>query len=352
MPDMPIGGPPEFTWHVVFTTWASNPVWDLLIAVALAAYVLGLVVARRRRTGGLPWYRVLSFVLAVLTLVVSVNTAIETYSEVLFWVHMIQHLLLIMVVPALLVVASPLTLLLQVTRGAHQERVRRALTSGPVSLLTHPLAGISIYAVVIVATHLTSFMQHMMLHPWLHQFESVLYVGAGYVFLLPLIGSEPIRWRLPFPLRLLMLFMAMAPETVVGIVLLQANHVLFPAYADMNRSWGPSPLADLNRGGGIMWAFGDGLMMTLIVGVVLVYVTHAAANSTAGSWLEDVRRSTLSEHLDAAGEHTDLTGSDLDSDDAALTAYNAMLARLNQRSGPHGSSAEGNAAGNGSQRDS
>lgn len=332
MPDAAMGTAPPLTWHLLLTSWQPNPVWDVLLLAALASYTAGLVLARRRGSGRLPWYRVVAFLLGMLTLVASLNTAIETYSHLLFWVHMVQHLLLIMVAPALLVLGSPLSLLLKATDGARQERIRKALTSAPVSLLTHPLSGVAIYAVVIVATHLTSFMQQMMLHPWVNQAEHLLYLGGGYLFLLPLVGDEPIRWRPPHPVRLLVLFLAMAPETVVGIVLLQADHELFPAYAAVPRSWGPSPVADLNRGGGIMWAFGDGLMMLLIVGIVLVYITHGTTNSTAGGWLEDVRRSTLAGHLDATGQHADLDGSDLDEDDAALTAYNAMLARLSGES--------------------
>ena len=61
------------------------------------------------------------------------------------------------------------------------------------------------------------------------------------MFLLPLLGDEPIRWRPPYLMRLVVLFIAMAPETIVGIVLLQANHELFPAYAEIQRTWGPTP---------------------------------------------------------------------------------------------------------------
>jgi putative membrane protein len=330
VPGMDMGVGP-FTWHVLLTTWQQNPGWDIVVAAALASYVGGLVSAHRRATGGLPYYRVISFALGMLVLLVSVNSAIETYSHVLFWVHMVQHLLLIMVVPALLVVGSPLTLLVQVTRGPTQERIRGALQSAPVSLVTHPLVGFGVYATVIVATHLTSFMEQMMVHPWLHQAEHVLYLAAGYVFLLPLLGDEPIRWRPPYLVRLVMLFIAMAPETVVGIVLLQADHVLFRAYAFTHPGWGPTPLHDLNRGGGIMWAFGDGLMMAFIVAVTIAYITHATNNATAGRWLEGVRRSTLASSLDAAGEHTDLDGTDLDEDTAALAAYNRLLGRLSDK---------------------
>jgi cytochrome c oxidase assembly factor CtaG len=329
VPDMDMGGYGPLTWHLLLTTWRGNAIWDVLIVAALASYVAGLLRARLIHTPGLPWYRVVAFLLGLLTVVVSVNTAIETYSHVLFWVHMVQHLLLIMVAPALLVVGSPLTLLLQVTSGGVRRRVESVLHSSPVALLNHPVVGFLVYGATIVGTHLTSFMQQMMLHPWLHQAEHILYLGGGYLFLLPLLGNEPIRWNPPHLLRLVMLFIAMAPETVVGIVLLQADHELFPAYADIHRMWGPTPLADLNRGGGIMWAFGDGLMMVFIVGVMLAYVTHAASNATAGGWLEAVRRNTLVEHLDATGgERSELGGADLDADESALAAYNRMLARL------------------------
>lgn len=332
MPDMDMGGYGPLTWHLLFTTWQPNLVWDLVILAALVSYIAGLTQARRTGAPGLPWYRVTAFVLGLVTLVVSLNTAIETYSHVLFWVHMVQHLLLIMVAPALLVLGSPLTLLLHATRGQAQERARAVLSSGPVTLLTHPIVGFLLYGAIIIGTHLTSFMQEMMLHPWLHQTEHVLYLGGGYLFLLPLLGNEPIHWRPPYLVRLVALFIAMAPETVVGIVLLQADHELFPAYAEIHRMWGPTPLQDLNRGGAIMWAFGDGLMMAFIVGVVLVYITHASTNATAGGWLEGVRRNTLAGNLEATGEQADLGTTDLDDDEAALAAYNRMLSRLNDGS--------------------
>jgi putative copper resistance protein D len=204
-----------------------------------------------------------------------------------------------------------------------------------VAFLTHPVVGFLLYGGILVGTHLTSFMEQMMLHPWIHHAEHALYLGGGYLFLLPLLGNEPIRWQPSYLVRIFALFVAMAPETVVGIVLLQADHELFPSYAEIHRMWGPSPLLDLHRGGGIMWAFGDGLMMTFIVGVVLAYITHASTNATAGGWLEGVRRSTLAGNLEATGETAELTDGDLDASDAALAAYNRMLGRLNDNSAGH-----------------
>lgn len=331
MPGMNMGVGP-LTWHVMLTTYHSNPLWDVLVAVLLAGYLAGIARMRRLGEPSVGWYRVLSFVLGLLVIVLSVNTAVETYSHVLFSIHMIQHLMLIMAAPALIVCGSPLTVWLRSAQGRRRERIERFLLSRPVSVLTFPATGVVVYSAVIVLTHLTSFMNEMMLHPWLHQTEHGMYLVAGYLFCVSLLGDEPIRWHPPYLVRLVVLFLAMAPETVVGIVLLQADHELFPAYAAVPRMWGPTPLHDLNRGGGIMWAFGDGMMMAFIVGVVLAYITHTAANQTAGSWLEGIRRAQLSSRLDATGASTDLSDADLDSDESALDAYNRMLERLNDPS--------------------
>ncbi|MGI8578455.1 MAG: cytochrome c oxidase assembly protein [Nocardioidaceae bacterium] len=325
-----------WSWSLMFTTWQSNLGWDVLVVAVFAAYVGGLAVVRRRRTGGLAWWRIMCMVLGLGALVVTVNSALETYSHSLFWVHMVQHLLLIMVVPALVIAGHPLTLLVQVTPARTQRVIRSILSSRAVAVITHPLVALGLYTVIIVGTHLTSFMQQMLTHMWLHHLEFVLYLVGGYLFLLPLLGDEPIRWRLPYPARMVVLFIAMAPDTVVGLVLLQTNHALFPAYAAMHRAWGPSLVQDIQTGGGIMWVFGDGLMMCFIVAVMIGYLANSGHNATAGAWLESVRHNTLVHNLGGVevgdGTFTD-ANADPDDDDATLAAYNEMLRRLKQRDG-------------------
>jgi cytochrome c oxidase assembly factor CtaG len=322
---------PRLTWQVFFQTWEVQPVWYCAIAAVLLAYAVGILSLRRTPAAVSPW-RVLSFVAGMVVLVVAVSSAVETYSHVLFWMHMVQHLLLIMVVPALLVVGHPLTLLVEASRGYRRDAIVRALRSGPVAFVTHPIVALVVYTAIIVGTHLTSFMNAMATSDWLHPAEQVLYVVGGYVFLLPLLGNEPIRWKPPHLVRMVVLFLAMAPDTVVGIVLLQAPHDLFPAMAAHRPEWAPEFVRDLNTGGAIMWVFGDGLMMLLILTVMVAYLAHAKTNATAGPWLERVRRQTLAQNLSYGTDRTtalDESG-DVDEDEALLIAYNQMLKRVNE----------------------
>ena len=183
-----------------------------------------------------------------------------------------------------------------------------------------------------MGTHLTSFMDQMATHPWLMGAEQVLYVVSGYLFLLTLLGSEPIRWRLSHLARVVLVLLAMTPDTVVGIVLLQTNRDLFPVMEATHPSWAPPPLADMHIAGGLMWAAGDGLMMLIGVGVIIAMISDKAQESVLGTRLEGIRRQTLTAQLVAADATP--TAFDekvsVDDDEEMLSAYNRMLERLNR----------------------
>lgn len=98
------------TWTSVLTSWTLTPIPDLLIAAATLTYLLMVRRHRRRNNAYWPPLRVASGMLAMAALVVALNSSMARYSDNLFWVHMLVHLMLIMVVPVLLVWAQPIRL--------------------------------------------------------------------------------------------------------------------------------------------------------------------------------------------------------------------------------------------------
>ncbi|MEP7088844.1 MAG: cytochrome c oxidase assembly protein [Nocardioidaceae bacterium] len=320
---------PPLDWHAFLVSWQVRPVWDALALVTLVAYVVGLRRAQAAGTRAVHPVRVGSFVAGLALLVWTLSSALEVYATTLFWVHMVQHLLLIMVVPALLVLGHPLTVLVAATRGRTRSVVERVLVTGPVAVLTHPLVGLGYYSTVIVATHLTSFMDQMMSSPWLGPAEQALYLSSGYLLLLPLLGNEPIRWKPPQLFRIGLFLIAMTPDTVVGIVLMQTDHDLFPGMLGNRPSWAPSAVSDINTGGALMWVGGDGLMMVFAVSLVIAIIAAPDREDLIGSWLEGVRRSSMSDHVgEGAGRQGFGDDDDVDDSDEALAAYNRMLGRL------------------------
>ena len=118
-------------WGTFFGTWRLQPGWLAASAILLGSYLLARYAAGRTST--VRAWRVAMFAAGTALIWVCVASAIGTYAMSLFWMHMVLHLLLIMVVPVLLVLGHPLTVLVEAFPPERQGRVRAALRSWPVS---------------------------------------------------------------------------------------------------------------------------------------------------------------------------------------------------------------------------
>lgn len=320
--DMP-GTMPPLTWGTALGGWHLALGTDLVVVVAALLYLHRAHRTLPRSGTAWPAGRTAAFLGGLVLLALTLQSSIDAYGGTLFWVHMIEHLMMIMVVPALVIIGQPIRLAATGTDHV-AERTNAALRSRTVSVLTFPLTGLVCYAVVLVGTHLTGFMQAMLVHMWpLHDVEILLYLGSGYLFFLPVLGSEPLRRTLSYPLRVFLLLLGMSADTVVGVMLMMTTREPFPAYAAEHRTWGPSLMTDIHTGGGIMWVVGDGLMFAITVLVVARWMSDTERQNDTGKWLEAARRSSLG--FDDEGDAS------IDDDDAALAAYNRMLAKLDER---------------------
>lgn len=316
------------TWGRFVSTWQFSIVPTVLAVAAVLGYLL---LARDvRRSGGWPAGRTAAFVGAAAVAVVALESAIDVYAMTLYWMHMVQHLLLIMIIPVLVVLGQPLSLL-QRHRGRPWSLVRGCLHSRAGGLATTPAIGLALYAIVLVCTHLTSFMHEMSQHMWLHAVEAVIYLIAGYLFFLPLLSNEPLRRRTAYPLRMVWMMIAMGVDAFVGVTLMMTSSDALSLSGMHPRSWGPDPLTDLHAGGAVMWVGGSGLMLFLMVLALAQWMGDSERREETGEWLEAARRDALS----GAGREAGVDGATVRDatnmdDDAALDAYNQMLASLHR----------------------
>lgn len=322
-----LGIPPP-TGATIVTTWTWSPMVITLVVAAAAGYLAALWRATRR---GLHWppLRTICWLSALGLTVLALDGWFGTYSHVLFSVHMVVHLLLIMVIPALLVWAQPIRLLHDTAGPGTAATIDRMRASRIFRISVSPRFTLPLYSAVLLLTHLTGFQQAMSTHMWIHDAELVLYLVTGYLLLLPLAGDEStVEPKRPYALRLVVLAACVGPDTLVGVTLMMSSTVRAPAYAAA-RDWGPSALADQNLAGIVMWLGGDGLMMVIMIIVAGQWVRTGDRDSSLGPWLDGIRSRSL---LGATGATTDI-----DSEQAALDAYNARMAELNgPRSGTRG----------------
>ncbi len=276
------GGPvPLPTFPAVLLEWRLEPL--VLVGVAVAA--VGWLLLRRRVAAAHPdhphpRWREVSFLAGLATIAVALTSPIEAYAGELFSVHMLQHMLLELVAAPLLLLGAPATLALRAASPSVRRRLLSVLHSRVVSVLSFPVLAWVLFAAVNWGWHLSSLYNQALEVPWLHDIQHLTFLGAALLFWWPVVAADPARWRLPHPVRLFYLFLAMPQNSFLGIALMSAPPTIYPHYLTNLRDWGPTPAVDLNIGGMLMWVGGD-IVFLLAMGLVVAAWVRAEDRRTA-----------------------------------------------------------------------
>ena len=264
----------EPTLAVILTTWTGDPLPWIGAVVATVAYLAAVrVVNRQHPTNKVAGWRIAAWLGGVAAIAVALLSAVDVYAESLFSVHMVQHLLLSMIGPPLLALGAPVTLALRVASPGVRRRVLLpVLHSRLVKGVSWPPVGWAIFAVVMWATHFSPLFNAALDNEALHSAEHLLYVGAGALFWWPVIGADPIRWRLSPIGRMVYLASQMPVNTAVGLAIYFAPAVLYPHYATLARTWGPDPFTDQQIAGIAMWGIGDVILLGALVLAVAAWL--------------------------------------------------------------------------------
>jgi putative membrane protein len=252
---------------IILTTWSGDPLPWIGVVLATLLYLLAVrIVDRAHPANPVPRWRIAAWLAGVATIAIALVSAVDTYAGSLFSVHMVQHLLLSMVGPPLLALGAPMTLALR----AASPRVRRSLLlpvlhSWPVRAVSWPPVGWILFAVAMWATHFSPLFNAALENHAIHSVEHLIYLVAGVLFWWPVIAADPMRWRLTPIGRMAYLAAQMPFNTAVGLAIYFAPGILYPHYALLGRTWGPSPLVDQQIAGIVMWGLGDVILLGALV---------------------------------------------------------------------------------------
>ena len=268
----------------LLTAWEFDPLVIIPLVVAGWAYVSAVrsVNAAHPRSK-VPAGRVAYFLCGIGAAAVALMSPIARYDTDLFSVHMIQHMLLIFVAAPFLLMGAPITLLLRVSTPRFRKRVvLPVLHSGAVRALSFPVFTWGLLMAVLWATHFSSLFDIALENVWWHRFEHLTYVTAAFLFWWPVLGADPSPWRMNHPVRLLYVFLQMPQNSFLSVSIANATSVIFPHYASVSRSWGPSPLADQEWAGYIMWVIGDMAFLVVLGALAVGWVRHEDREARRG----------------------------------------------------------------------
>jgi putative copper resistance protein D len=265
--------PPTPRWPDTLVAWTIDPLPLLaVLGAALGYWWLVRRVERRHPRNPMPRIRHWAWMGGLVAVVAALLSPIETYSGALLTVHMVQHLLLQFVAAPLLLLAAPVTVLLRAVGPTMRRGLLVVLHSRLVRALTFPLLAWFLFAAVNWGWHLSDLYDMALEVEWVHYLQHLTLFGAALLFWFPVVGADPGPWRLPHPMRLFYLFLAMPQNSFLGVAILNAAGVLYPHYATVVRDWGPSPLIDQQAAGTLMWVWGDLALILAMLAVIAAWV--------------------------------------------------------------------------------
>ncbi|MFJ9929179.1 MULTISPECIES: cytochrome c oxidase assembly protein [Streptomyces] len=294
--------------------WSAEPFFLVTCLLGLALYGWGVVRLRRR---GDTWSmaRTVSFVTGVLTIMLVMCTRLNDYGMVMFSVHMVQHMVISMLSPILILLGAPVTLALRALptagrgRTGPRELLLMLLHSRYMRVITHPLFTIPMFIASLYVLYFTPLFDFLMGSRTGHIAMMVHFLAVGVVFFWPIIGVDPGPHRPGHLMRMLELFAGMPFHAFFGIALMMASTPMVTTFLHPPASLGIDALSDQNSAGGIAWAFSE--VPSVVVLIALLFQWY-------GSEQRQAKRKDRQADRDG---------------DKELEAYNAYLASLSTRQG-------------------
>ena len=238
--------------------WAPSA--SVLVPAVASAAVYGLAV--RRAAGRWPIRRTASFLAGIACVVLALQSGIDAYDDRMLSVHMVQHMLLLLVAPPLLLGGRPVVLALRSLSPGPRRSFATAMDRA--RGCTGPVPALALFGAAVVLTHLPRFYDATLRDPGLHYFEHALYLLAGLLMWSPLIDADPApRHRLNGLAKLAYLIVAMMPMALVGAYLNRHATLVYPSYGPSARALGISALDDQAQAGAIMWVVGNSTMVAV-----------------------------------------------------------------------------------------
>jgi len=254
--------------------WSIHPSTVIGIAALGATYLWAEKALHRRASIAERSY----FFSGLLVMFGSLNGPVHDLSDdYLFSAHMVQHLLLTLAMPPLLLAGVPGWMIRRPLAKRFVAPAARFFTSAPIAFV--------VFNLVIAAWHLPPLYNAAMANHNIHIVEHLMFMVAAVLMWWPLMSQIPELPRLAYPGQMLYSFLMSIPMSIVAIYIAMTDHVLYPAYAAAPRVFSLSPLEDQLLGALIMWIPG-GIIFYIIMTVVFFKWNARGEDSTAGAQVD------------------------------------------------------------------
>ncbi|HEY3871026.1 MAG TPA: cytochrome c oxidase assembly protein [Actinocrinis sp.] len=250
-------GPPALQNATYLTEWKLNP-WVLgLIVIASALYLIGV---RRHRARGGQWriYETALFLSGQGLFGLLTMSFLGAYERTLFWPRAVQNTLVMMVVPMLLALGAPLTLLLENCTERQRTRIMAVLHSRLAKFFGFPAVVSAFVLSTPFLVYLTPWFETAMRSSVQNEILRFTLLAVGYYYYWMRLRIDPVPHEYPHMISVWITFAEAVTDGGLGIILMWGKYTVALAYyTALARPWGMTFHQDQLIGGGAIWVFGD-----------------------------------------------------------------------------------------------
>jgi putative membrane protein len=260
----------DATLLLILRSWSWQPAILLSLGLVAAGYAYGFYYFRRRGLlerllqQGLirrsqPWY----FGAGLATLGLALLSPIDTLSNVLFLMHMTQHILLVMVAAPLILLGLPEPFL--------RPLMQNAMLKTHLAWLTHPFVAFMLYNLTLIAWHAPALYDAALRNRFIHDLEHAMFFYTAVLSWWPLLSPVRELPRLSYPAQMLYIFLIAIPGGILGAVLVFADTIFYATYAAAPRLWGLTALADQQAAALVMMVPGKAIYLIALTVVFFIW---------------------------------------------------------------------------------
>lgn len=239
--------------------WHFDPLVAINVTLVLMAYLTGLVEAwLRAGVGGIiARWQAAAFVAGWLAVIIALLSPLDVLSDDLSWVHMTQHMVLMVVAAPLIMLGAPGLALVWAVPGPWRRTVARWLDRAPLggARATSTRYAIVIWlfhAAILWGWHLPVLYELALVDPWVHDVEHLSFFLVACLFWK--VAIDPRRHRRFNPgLAIFYLFTTSIHAMALGVLMALSPYLWYPVYVGRAERWNLTPLEDQQLAGLIMW---------------------------------------------------------------------------------------------------
>ena len=265
---IPPGQTPVTAWGFI-----TNPVPSLLLLATLYFYINGLNNWPNPTHPINNWQKA-SFFAGIVVLFAALQSPIEPLAEHYFAIHQLQHLLVRMVGPLLILLGAPLTPMLRgmpawMRQGVIRPVVRTRVAHWIYGKITNPVFTIFLFLGLLFLWQVPGPHDLAVQNDWVHELMHGTMLLSGFLFWWIVVDPKPHQSRLHYGLRILYLGLIVLPNTLLGAAITFQDGLIYTAYQELPRPWEAlSYISDQRLGGLMLWVPGD-MMCIIGAGVVM-----------------------------------------------------------------------------------